>query len=402
MAGIDPATFSVSDLASLPVLTKDEMMECFDDVVTEPTLTLGVVNDHLEHLVCDGYLEDRFRVLASGGSSGRRGVFVYDFDAWVTLVLMEVRGRVGQPTVPGSRIASLFSDKPAHISGALHAFLHDPAEPLHHLPMTMPLDVVVDRLNAIDPALVQGYPTALNVLVAEARAGRLHIAPAQVRSCGELLTTATRRAVRNVWGTEIADSWGVSEGVTTSLCGEGALHLPDDLVIVEPVDERGQPTAPGKRAAKIYLTNLYNLTQPLIRYEITDSMVVSTDPCRCGSAHSRITEISGRLADVFVYPNGATLHAAALENSLFRDSGVIEYRIRQTSNGVEVVVRTDGGIDLAPIRSDLYATLCGAHLVDPDVVVLESRPSRPGVVGQAPALRPLGADAAVAAPGPPV
>ena len=37
------------------------------------------------------------------------------------------------------------------------------------------------------------------------------------------------------------------------------MHLPDDLVIVEPVDEHGN-AVPRPTAAKILLTNLYNRT----------------------------------------------------------------------------------------------------------------------------------------------
>jgi phenylacetate-CoA ligase len=369
LRGIDPATFAVSDLPSLPVLTKGEMMENFDDIVTDRDLSLKRAEDHLDVLASDNYLLDRYRVVSSGGSSGRRGIYVYGWDEWITLVLMERRGSVGQLSLSPPRIASLFSDKPAHISGALHAFAHDPSVPVLHLPMTTPLASIVAQLNTFQPTLIQGYPTALNLLVAEARAERLQIDPRIVRTSGELLTSATRRAVRELWETEIVDNWGASEGVHTSSCSAGAMHLPDDLVIIEAVDERGRPVAPGRRASKIYLTSLYNLTQPLIRYEITDSMVVEAGPCACGSAHSRITDLGGRLSDVFVYPNGATLHAAALEGPLFRDRRVIEYRIWQTTNGVEVALRTDGRADLMRIRDDLYDTLCHARLVDPDIAV---------------------------------
>jgi phenylacetate-CoA ligase len=369
LQGIDPATFTVSDLPALPVLTKDEVMENFDDIVTDRDLTLRRAEEHLAQLTGDEYLLDRYRVVSSGGSSGRRGLFAYGWNEWITMVLMERRGNVGQLPPPPSRVASLFSDRPAHISGALHAFAHDPSSPVLHLPMTTPLASIVAQLNAFQPTLIQGYPTALNLLVAEARAGRLRIDPSVVRTSGELLTSATRRAARELWDTEIVDNWGASEGVSTTSCSLGAMHLPDDLVIIEPVDERGRPVAPGQRASKIYFTSLYNLSQPLIRYEITDSMVVQTGPCACGSAHSRITDLGGRLSDVFVYPNGATLHAAALEGPLFRDRQVIEYRIWQTANGVDVTLRTDGGADLVRIRADLYDTLRHAHLVDPEIGV---------------------------------
>jgi len=62
------------------------------------------------------------------------------------------------------------------------------------------------------------------------------------------------------------------------------MHLPDDLAIIEPVDRYGNVVAPGQPADKVLLTNLYNRTQPLIRYEITDAMTVVAGTCECGCA----------------------------------------------------------------------------------------------------------------------
>lgn len=68
-------------LSALPVMTKDDLMENFDEVVTDRQLSLDVCNAHLETLTDDAYLFGRYHVIASGGSTGRRGVFVYDRSA---------------------------------------------------------------------------------------------------------------------------------------------------------------------------------------------------------------------------------------------------------------------------------------------------------------------------------
>jgi phenylacetate-CoA ligase len=71
----DVDDFELADLAGLPVMTKAEMMESFDDLTTDRRLTrdtvdafLAAVGDTPEALFGD------YVVLASGGSSGRRGV----------------------------------------------------------------------------------------------------------------------------------------------------------------------------------------------------------------------------------------------------------------------------------------------------------------------------------------
>ena len=78
-------------------------------------------------------------------------------------------------------------------------------------------------------------------------------------------------------------------------CSAGrGMHLSDDLFVIEPVDGQGDPVPPGERAAKVYVTNLYNRVQPLIRYELTDEITVLDGPCPCGVTLLRIDDIQGR------------------------------------------------------------------------------------------------------------
>ena len=63
LAGRDLASFTESDLPSLPVLTRAEMMAEFDRVVTVPGLTLARVQQHLDQLSGDGYLDDEYRAI---------------------------------------------------------------------------------------------------------------------------------------------------------------------------------------------------------------------------------------------------------------------------------------------------------------------------------------------------
>ena len=84
LAGVDVAALTADDLSGLPVMTKSDLMDNFDDIVTDRRLTLDVCERHVDALRGDTYLLDEFHVVASGGSSGQRGVFVYGWDAWAT------------------------------------------------------------------------------------------------------------------------------------------------------------------------------------------------------------------------------------------------------------------------------------------------------------------------------
>jgi len=373
LAGVDTATFTVADLGRIPPMTKQDMMDNFDRIVTDGALTLTRVNTHLEHLDDDSYLLDKYRTIVSGGSSGYRGVFVYGWDDWATFVLLQARWEarlVTDDTARGSRVASLFAKEAKHVSGAMHAFLADASDPICHLPATLPLRQLVAGLNAAQPVRLQGYPTVIGLLADEALAGRLHIGPSQIRTCGELLTDDVREAARSAWGVEIFDFWGASEGVYAYPCGQGpGMHLPDDLVIVEPVDESGRPVPPGMPAAKIYLTNLYNFAQPLIRYELADALTLLDGPCPCGCAHSRIDKIVGRFEDVLKYPGGVAVNPLGFDAALLRNPEVTEGQVLQTRRGVRVLVRVKCRTDLATLRNDIHSVLTDAGLQDPEVTV---------------------------------
>jgi phenylacetate-CoA ligase len=141
-------------------------------------------------------------------------------------------------------------------------------------------------------------------------------------------------------------------------------------VIVEPVDHDGRPVLPGERSAKIYVTNLFNTLLPLIRFEVTDEISVMGQRCPCGSAHTWIEDVQGRLDDSLTYPDGLTVHPIAVRSPLSRQRNIAEYQVHQTPRGVQVLVRLVGDIDLDAVRKEIATGLAEVGLLDPEVVVI--------------------------------
>jgi hypothetical protein len=136
------------------------------------------------------------------------------------------------------------------------------------------------------------------------------------------------------------------------------MHLTDDLLLIEPVDAAGRPVPVGVPSAKVYLTNLYNLTLPLIRYEITDEVTLLDEPCACGSRHRHIEDIRGRNEDGFVYPDGRSVHPYVFESALAGERNVVEYQVLQTRRGASVAVVCQGEVDLEELRDGLGRAEC--------------------------------------------
>jgi phenylacetate-CoA ligase len=169
----------------------------------------------------------------------------------------------------------------------------------------------------------------------------------------------------------VLNVWGASEaGGCAASCGHGpGMHLTDDLLLVEPVDAAGRPVPAGVRSAKVYLTNLYNLTVPLIRYEITDEVMLLDEPCACGSGHRRIEDIRGRNEDGFVYPDGRSVHPYVFESALAGERNVVEYQVLQTRRGASVAVVCQGEVDLEELRDKVSAALSALAIDEPDVQI---------------------------------
>jgi hypothetical protein len=92
--------------------------------------------------------------------------------------------------------------------------------------------------------------------------------------------------------------------------------------------------AAGQPGARLLVTNLYNLVQPLLRLEVTDLVTLDPDPCRCGRILVRASTIHGRSDDVLSLParDGGRVAVHPLQFALLtRDPQVREFQVVQTA-----------------------------------------------------------------------
>jgi phenylacetate-coenzyme A ligase PaaK-like adenylate-forming protein len=377
LAGINPDDADASTLSVLPVMTKDDLMAHWDDIVTDRGVTLAAAEEHLERLTTDAYFMDRYHVVASSGSSGRRGVFAWDWDGWLdanggVLRWLIWRGMT-DPVLRGLQpiIATVAAEAPSHMSSAAPQTFASPALRASRFAVTMPIAQVVAGLNEVQPTVVIGYPSMLAELAHQARSGALHIAPKQIVGTSEPLLPEIRALLGQTWDAPVGNWWGTSEAGPTGIsCHFGAgMHLSEDMMIIEPVDEYGAPVPPGTRAHKVLLTNLINPLLPLIRYEVTDEVTVLDEPCPCGSAFRRVDDIQGRVDDCFSYAGGVTVHPHVFRSPLSRAPEIIEYQVRQTADGAHVQVRCAGATDTAKLGAEIEEHLRRVGLADPRVAV---------------------------------
>ena len=299
-----------ASLDDLPVVTKRELMSGFDDWLTDRSIRYeDVARFLLDRSNIGELFAGKYAIWKSSGSTGEPGVYLHDARAlaiYDAMLAMELRstnlathyawgllaqgGRAALVAATGDHFASIASWQRA---------CRGPARPnTRAFSVAEPLPELVAALNAFQPAYLASYATTLVMLANEQRAGRLEISPSCLWSGGEYLSRAAHAAIERAFGTVLVNEYGASECLSIAhSCRHGALHVDADWVILEPVDRNFVPTPPGERSHTVLLTNLANRIQPVIRYDLGDSVVSPLIPCECGSPLPAI-EVEGRCDDV--------------------------------------------------------------------------------------------------------
>ena len=215
---------------------------------------------------------------------------------------------------------------------------------------------------------MMAHTSKLALLAGEQRAGRLEIAPVSVTAMGELLTDTNRAAISDAFGIPLINQFTSTEGlVGHSDPGGAVISFASDMCITELVGDDNQPVPDGTPSAKVLLTNLYNHTQPLIRYELTDRL--TRHPASPGHGYLRAT-VEGRADDTFRYAD-ITIDPLVIRTVMVRTPAALEYQVRQTPRGIDIAVVAHGQLDPAGLASCLERHLLAAGLPGPDVRVRE-------------------------------
>jgi phenylacetate-coenzyme A ligase PaaK-like adenylate-forming protein len=291
----------------------------------------------------------QYRIVGTGGTTGQRGLAVYDQHAWEIAVAVTLRILRMQEIAADDRVLGIGAPTPLHMTNRLFAELRNVRTDAPRVSLTTPLPDVVAALNAFQPTAVITYPSFIRRLAEEQQAGRLRIAVRKFCSVAETLTQDVRDLASQVWGAKVLNGYGTTEaGVVAQECPwTTGLHVLDDLLVVEVVDERNRPVPAGVTGHKVLVTTLFNRTFPLIRYEFSDLATVATGACPCGRPHLRLASLQGRREDVLVLPardgGQVRMNAYLLGETLLHVPAVREYQLNPWPHGIGIrVVLRDG------------------------------------------------------------
>jgi putative adenylate-forming enzyme len=283
---------------ALPIMDKTTLMTRFDGINTE-----GLKRDDIERYAVEkernkdylGYYQDRFVVGLSSGTSGNKGLFLTDKALTQRL-----------PFVFLARSGLRLRDLPFRILFCLRVFsqgfadINAPGVSLHYVATMTPIEEVKREIHERRINVLMAPPSFVRLLLVHASSFKGQLKT--IVCYAEVLTKEDKARFESQFGCRIIEIYQASEGQIASACAHGTLHINEDLVVAELVDDQGLPVTQPGIPGQLIITNLVNRVQPLIRYRMNDWLVLK-DGCPCGSHFRAIDHVIGRQDDVMVFTN---------------------------------------------------------------------------------------------------
>lgn len=355
-------------LSALPVVTKARLMDGFDEVVTDRALTLDRVQQHLGALRGDDLLDGRYWVAATSGSSGRRTIVPCDVHEWSTVIASYARAQewsgIRVSPLRHAKMAVVSSRSPFHQSLRVGQSVESPMVSTLRLDAGQQLADITRALDAFQPDILVAYASMIQMLAEEQLAGRLRIAPRAVNSSSEVFSAEGRARATAAWRIQPFEVYAATEtgGIAAECERHEGMHLFEDLVIPEVVDDDYRPVPAGETGSRLLVTVLFSRTMPLIRYELTDRVRLATRTCPCGRPFGLVAAIEGRTDDVLEL-GGATGGTVRVHPVVFHEAldalHLGAWQVRQESDRVRVLL---AGLR-APVDHDALGKRIRAGLV---------------------------------------
>jgi phenylacetate-CoA ligase len=151
----------------------------------------------------------------------------------------------------------------------------------------------------------------------------------------EPLSPVKRAKLERAWGAAVFDHFGMTEAAIVSgeALGHEGLHAFTDLWHLEVLDERGDPVREGEVGSLVVTALWSNTMTPFLRWSSGDLVSLSASP---GGPHPwsvfPVMRHARRTVGFFKV-RGVNINHADLEDAMFRDPAVVDFRAEVTNEG---------------------------------------------------------------------
>ncbi|HMN42966.1 MAG TPA: hypothetical protein PKE27_00195 [Povalibacter sp.] len=318
-AGVDPQQLTLESLQRLPLLTKTELRE------------------HTEQMLSDEFARDQLVVHKTGGSTGQ-SVVVYLDKLWQQIRNGdELRANHWAGWYPGTKVMAIWGNPPQPDSwrAKLRSALHSRMIFLDTMNISdVTLREFVEHWRRERPRIVYGHAHSI-FIVAEwlVQQGVTDLHPRGIVATSMMLLPQERVVIERAFGCKVINRYGCEEvGLIAAECEiHDGMHLNIEHLVIEVLREDGSPTAPGEEGV-IVVTDLLNRAMPMIRYRVEDVGVLSERHCTCGRQLPLLEKLVGRVADYLKKADGSRVAGVSLvERTLTRITGLGQMQLVQTA-----------------------------------------------------------------------
>lgn len=307
-AGIAPDEVrSLDDLARLPLMTKQEVLE------NAPEIQAPV--------------EEKLYYSETSGSTGKPLVFYRnkEWDAYHNASVM--RGYSWHNVSPWERNGYLWGYNLAP-EKVLKTRVLDLLQNRFRLFSYKDEEMVLFLERLEKASFLSGYSSMVYELAKRVNRNKdkWNFDLKMIKCTSEKVYDSYRTEVRNAFGKEIVSEYGSAEGGIIAFgCAHGRMHLNMETVVAEIVND------------EIVVTNLVSKSFPIIRYKLGDYVrMAGENGCPCGMAHPVVEEVTGRVGALIhgkreTYPS-LTLYYVFKNLALVKNL-VLNYQVVQNEVG---------------------------------------------------------------------
>ena len=152
----------------------------------------------------------------------------------------------------------------------------------------------------------------------------------------EPLSPVKREKLERAWGAEVFDHFGMTEGALVSgeALGHHGLHAFADMYFLEVIDEKtGAPVADGEVGSLIVTPLWSNSMTPFLRWSSGDLVSLSSQGAGEGPWSVYPVMRHARRTVGFFKVRGVNINHSDLEDAMFRDPEVVDFRAELSNEG---------------------------------------------------------------------
>lgn len=279
-------------LHEFPIMNKQIMMENFDTMNTAGLSAKLLLECAQRSEQSSDFAPKigKYSVGLSSGTSGRRGLFVVDpqeQDVWSGSMLAKM---LPNSLFSGERVALFL-----RANNNLYESVNNRWISLRFYDLYTDFKQQLQALEAYQPSIIVAPAQVLGAIADAVTRREISLNTQKVISVAEVLEQQDKEKLQRCFP-NVGEVYQATEGFLGCTCTHGTLHLNESFLHIEPnwID--------NTRFTPI-ITDFTRKTQPIVRYQLDDILVIKSTPCPCRSPEIAIERIEGRSDDLLRFPD---------------------------------------------------------------------------------------------------